>query len=126
MRIILMPLFEILTGDVAVCDNVLMNYVIMLVIGEIAFRVARSLIGYAYHSDMIDGKAVGSILHWLLRLFVYILIAYVLRTVIAIYYFVVGIPAWVLWSALAITITGIAVLVIWSIVKSKSCPLDFT
>ena len=103
----------------------LINYVIMLAIGEIAFRVARSLIGYAYHFDMIDGKVVGSILHWLLRLFMYILIAYVLRTVIAIYYVVVGIPAWVLWSALVITITGIAVLVIWSTVKSKSCQPDY-
>ena len=84
----------------------LINYVIMLAIGEIAFRVVRSLIGYAYYFDMIDGKVVGSILHWLLRLFMYILIAYVLRTVIAIYYIVVGIPAWVLWSTLAITITG--------------------
>ena len=47
MSIILKPLFEILTGEVAVCDNIPLNYVIMLGIGEIAFQAARSLVGDA-------------------------------------------------------------------------------
>lgn len=29
MSIILKPLFEILTGEVAVCENILLNYAIM-------------------------------------------------------------------------------------------------
>lgn len=56
MSIILKPLFEILTGEVAVCDNILLNYVIMLGIGEIAFQAAHSLVGDAYRAGMISGK----------------------------------------------------------------------
>lgn len=95
MSIILKPLFEILTGEVAVCDNIPLNYVIMLGIGEIAFQAARSLVGDAYRSGMICGKSAGSILHWIIHLFVYVVIAYLLRAVIAIYLFFASIPGWV-------------------------------
>ena len=103
MSIILKPLFEILTGEVAVCDNILLNYVIMLGVGEIAFQAARSLVGDAYRAGMINGKSAGSILHWIIRLLIYVVIAYLLRAVIAIYLFFASIPGWV-W----ICVVGIA------------------
>lgn len=107
MRIILKPLFEILTGEVAICDNLLLNYVVMLGIGEIAFRLARSLVGDAYHSGMISGRCAGSILHWLFRLVIYVGAAYLLRAAIAIYFFIVGIPKWVWYILLGLSIFGI-------------------
>ena len=72
MSIVLKPLFDILTGDVAVMNNVLYNYLIMLVVGEIAFRVAFSLVGDAYNLGLISGKSAGSILHWIIRLVIYV------------------------------------------------------
>lgn len=101
MAPILKPVFDILTGDVAVCDNVLYNYFILFVVGEIAFRSAYSLVGDAYRSGVIDGRAAGSILHWLIRLVIYIVLAYVLHAGIWIYNFVIGIPLWV-WCALLV------------------------
>ena len=112
MNIILKPLFEILTGEVAVCDNILLNYVIMLGIGEIAFQAAHSFVGDAYRADMISGKSAGSILHWIIRLFIYVLIAYLLRAVIAIYLFFTSIPDWV-WLCI-IGITSCLLAVCWA------------
>lgn len=63
MITILKPLFDILTGDVSVMDNMLYNYLIMLVVGEIAFRFAFSLFGDAYDIGIINGKSADSILH---------------------------------------------------------------
>ena len=111
MSIILKPLFEILTGEVAVCDNILLNYVIMLGIGEIAFQTARRLVGDAYHSGLIIGRIAGSILHWIIRLFIYVVIAYLLRTLIAIYLFFASIPGWV-WLCI-IGITSCLLIVFW-------------
>lgn len=111
MRIILKPLFEILTGEVAVCDNLLFNYVVMLGIGEVAFWLARSLVGDAYCSGMISGKSAGSILHWLFRLVIYVGIAYLLRAAIAIYFFIVSIPEWVWFVLLGLLIFGIVSLI---------------
>ena len=67
MKIILKPLFDIITGDVAVCNNVLYNYLIMLIVGEIAFRFAFSLVGDVYDTGIIRGKNSGSILFWIIR-----------------------------------------------------------
>lgn len=120
MRSILAPLFEILTGDVAVCDNILINYAIMLVVGEIAFRVARSLVGDAYRFGLIDGKSLGSLLHWVIRLFLYVVIAFILRALIAVYRFAIGLPAWVWLGLLALMTTGILALAVWLIRKFHS------
>lgn len=120
MSIILKPLFEILTGEVAVCDNILLNYVVMLVIGEIAFRLARSLVGDAYHSGMISGRCAGSILHWLFRLMIYIGTTYLLRAAIAIYVFIVGIPGWVWYTLLSLFIFGIVTLVCINLYRQHS------
>lgn len=48
MIVIFKPLFEVLTGEVAVLDNVLYNYLIMLAVGEIAYRVAWNFVGDLY------------------------------------------------------------------------------
>lgn len=102
MAPILKPVFDILTGDVAVCDNVLYNYFILLIIGEIAFRFAYTLTGDAYRSGAIDGRTIGSILHWAIRCAIYVALAYVLRAGIWMYNFVIGIPLSV-WQALLVT-----------------------
>ena len=113
MKVILKPLFEILTGDVAVCDNIIYNYLIMLIVGEIAFRFAFSLVGDAYDANLISGKSLGSMLHWGIRLIIYVVIAYLIRGAIWLYFFIVGIPHWVWWTGLGLIVAiMIAVIVL--------------
>lgn len=112
MSIILKPLFEILTGEVTVCENILLNYAIMLGIGEIAFQAARSLVGDAYRAGMISGKSAGSLLHWIIRLLIYVLIAYLLRAAIAIYLFFASIPGWI-WICI-VGITSCLLIAFWA------------
>lgn len=92
IRTILKPLFEIITGEVAVCENVLLNYILIIIIGEIAYRLSYYLVGKAYSSDLIHGRKTGSFLHWIIRLPVYLFAAYLLRGIIAIYDFFKSIP----------------------------------
>ena len=112
MSIILKPLFEILTGEVAVCENILLNYAIMLGIGEIAFQAARSLVGDAYRAGMISGKSAGSILHWTIRLLIYVVIAYLLRAAISIYLLFASIPGWI-WICI-VGITSCLLIAFWA------------
>lgn len=109
MTLILKPVFDILTGDVVVCGNVLYNYLTLLIVGEIAFRCAYCFVGDAYRFGIIDGRAAGSILHWIIRLLIYFGIAYLLRIGIWIYHFVIRIPGWVWLAALAICLVSIVV-----------------
>lgn len=92
IRTILKPLFEIITGEVAVCENTLLNYILIIIIGEIAYRLSYYLVGKAYSSDLIHGRKTGSFLHWIIRLPVYLFAAYLLRGIIAIYDFCKSIP----------------------------------
>lgn len=101
MIVILKPLFEILTGDVAVMDNVIYNYLIMLVVGEIAYRIAWNFVGDLYRMGAIDGKASGSIIHWTIRLIAYVVCAYIIRGCIWLQTLIVAIPHRVWWIIFA-------------------------
>ena len=107
MKLILKPIFEILTGDIVVCDNLLANYILLLIVGEIAYRLSFKLVRVAYQSSVIHGKAIGSLLHWGLRIPFYIVTAYLIYGVIKLYEFIAAIPLWLIW-----TILGIAVIIL--------------
>ncbi len=122
MKEILKPLFEIITGEVAVCDNVIYNYFVMIVVGEIAFQLAYDVVGRGYRSGDIQGKAAGSLLHWGIRLILYVVIAYVLRGILWLNAVIKGIPSWVWWllfggGVLAIGI--VAVVILWKREKEE-------
>ncbi|MGL5439357.1 MAG: hypothetical protein ACRDA4_03095 [Filifactoraceae bacterium] len=61
---ILKPIFEILTGEVAVHDNVIYNYLILLIVGEIAFQFAWKFVGGLYHIGIMSSRGAGSIINW--------------------------------------------------------------
>lgn len=117
MRILLKPLFEIITGDIAVCGSVIYNYIIMFILGEIAFRLAFKLVGDLYHSGIIGSRSIGSLLHWLFRLIIYVCIAYILRGIIWLYYFIKGVPLWVRFSILGGIISLIILIIVMKLKK---------
>lgn len=121
MSVILKPLFDVLTGDVTVMNNILYNYLIMLAVGEIAYRVAWDFVGDLYRIGMIDGKASGSIIHWIIRLIFYVVCAYFIRIGIWLYEFVVDVPHWIWWILLGITVA--IVIVVISINFNKQKPM---
>lgn len=85
MSIILKPLFEILTGDIAICDHVICNYLFIWAIGKMAYLLAYDTVGNLYFSGVIHGRSAGSAAHWTIRFFIYIGVAYLLRALIWIY-----------------------------------------
>ena len=94
MIVVLKPLFEYLTGDVVVCNNIIFNYLALLVIGELAYKFAKRMVGSAYHAGFIDGSNSGSALHWFVRFLFYIAAAYFLRFCIWVYVVIRSIPPW--------------------------------
>lgn len=48
------------------------KWIILLVIGEIAYHVAYDKIGALYHSGSISGRAAGSFVHWIIRTVVFV------------------------------------------------------
>ena len=82
MKGILKPVFEMITGEYVLFNNVIYNYIALSIIGIIAFKVAWEFIGNLYECGIITGKVSGSTLHWGIRLFTFIVIFYILSFII--------------------------------------------
>ena len=50
------------------------EWIILLVIGEIAYHVAYNKVGDLYHSGSISGRSAGSFVHWIIRTIVFVAI----------------------------------------------------
>lgn len=48
------------------------EWIILLVIGEIAYHVAYDKVGALYHSGSISGRSAGSFVHWIIRTVVFV------------------------------------------------------
>lgn len=71
----LKQIFDLTTSQFSVSNNVLVDYIAMAIILFIGFKIAFGIVGDLYHADIIHGKAIGSVLHWSIRLgIVYIMV----------------------------------------------------
>ena len=82
MKVILKPIFEMITGEYVMFDNIIYNYIIMTVIGLFAFGIAWRCVGKLYDNNIISGKNSGSLIHWTIRLVVFIALFYIFNLLI--------------------------------------------
>lgn len=74
MREILSFLFDRLTDPLGLPLPPLQEYLILLVIGSVAFAIAYSLVGDMYAMGDISTGAEGSIFHWIIRFVAFLVI----------------------------------------------------
>jgi len=96
MKVLLKPLFEIITGNFILFGNMIYNYIVMSIVGLIAYAAAWRFVGLLYHTDIIEGHAVGSIIHWIIRLIVFIVVFFIFDLILWIIKFVTMVP-WCKW-----------------------------
>ena len=65
-------LFERATDPLGLPINALYEYIILAVIGAIAYGIAYSKVGDMYHIGLISGRTEGSFFHWLIRLILFV------------------------------------------------------
>lgn len=115
-------LFQYLTDSYALLENPVDNYIIMGVVGFIAFLVAYRIVGWFYGENLIGSSGAGSILHWIIRFIVFVAIYYVIATLIRSYKWIVGVPIYVWWIVLTLIIAivvGVLIIKLISIGKKK-------
>ncbi len=111
-------LFDYLTDSYSLLENPIDNYIIMAVVGVIAYMISYNIVGWFYHADLIDGYSAGHILHWIVRFVVFVVLYYAFATAIRIYNWMVNVPAFVWWSILGaavflVIIIGLVKLINW-------------
>lgn len=115
------PIFEILIDPLGLPIEWYYEYIILAVIGIIAYRIAYSEVGGMYRSGLIDGKTSGSFFHWLIRLIIFAMLW-------AITYFVIWLGKiiknnWkvvLLFTEISIGIAAILTLTIFIVKKYKN------
>lgn len=83
MREIFSFIFDRLTDPLSLPIAPLWEYLILLVIGAVAYAVAFSIVGDMYSSGSIRGGCLGSVFHWIIRLLLFVIIWAVTYGVIA-------------------------------------------
>ena len=67
-------IFELATEPLGLPIEWYYEWIILLVIGEIAYQVAYDKVGTLYHGGFISGKSAGSFFHWIIRTVVFVAI----------------------------------------------------
>ena len=99
-------LYEMLTYPLSIIEDPFWDFVLMTIIGSLAFIVAWNFVG----ETGIRGKA-GSVLHWTVRIIVMFLLCFITSLVIKLVIFIYNIPL-VTWLAIGIVVLLILLIVI--------------
>ena len=67
-------IFDLITEPLGLPIEWYYEWIILLVIGEIAYRVAYDKVGVLYQSGSISGRSAGSFFHWIIRTVVFVAI----------------------------------------------------
>ena len=108
-------LFEFFTDPLSLPFDPIIEHLILLLIGWIAYQYAYQKVGVLYAKNIIVSRNTGSFLHWLIRLFVFMLCWAAICLVV--YIFESVLTYWqVTVSILAITLSVIIVtIILWKI-----------
>ena len=106
MSAFLQPIFGWIVDQWSFFDNPLLNLLTAVVVGEIAYRVAYAYVGGKYASGDINGKAAGSILHWVARLVIYATIT----ALVWIVRFMITVPWWI-WVIIGSVLVAIIIVI---------------
>ncbi len=117
MSVIFEFIFERLTDPLNLPISALYEYIILAVIGAVAYDFAYCKVGDMYHSGMIDGRLEGSFFHWIIRAFLFVVLWLVVYGAIQGYYFVMS--NWQIILMIAGSVAGTAMLCSLSTVVIK-------
>ena len=105
-------IFEYLTEPLGLPIEWWQEYMIMFVVGEIAFRFAFAKVGDLYDFGYIHTRMAGKVLHWSIRLITYVVVWAVMRGVIWLYRFVLA--NWITVLSVVLSV----ILLIWIVKRT--------
>jgi hypothetical protein len=103
----------------------LYEYIILAIIGVIAYIIAYNKVGIMYSNGWIDGRTIGSLIHWFIRIIVFFAMWYVTYMIIQLCLFIIAnwqVILMLLGSILGTTVLcAIAVSILRFIKKHRLC-----
>lgn len=106
-------LFDLLVLPISISENIFVDFVLFGIVGFISYKSAYFIVG----ETGIRG-GLGSLIHWIIRIIVYITICFIIKIFIKIYEFIVSIPVQ-FYTSLALFI-ALLLIVVYSLKNKKS------
>ena len=94
MNLIFKSIFEWIVDQYSLFENPLYNCLAFIFIGAIGFGVAWNFVGSLYRNGNINGKTIGSFIHWTVRLITVTLLYFVIAFIIWIIKLIFLVPWW--------------------------------
>lgn len=110
-------LFERATDPLGLPINPIYEYVILAVIGLVAYGIAYSKVGDMYHDGLISGRTEGSFFHWLIRLILFVGLWLLAYGAIQGYFFLTA--NWQIILMIAGSVAGVAMLCILAVATMR-------
>lgn len=105
-------IFDFLTEPLGLPIEWYWEYAILAVVGFIAYIIAYRCVGKLYHSGVINGRGIGSFLHWLIRLIFFAVIWAITYGVIVIGRIIISHWIIVVSTLMALSVLGILLYVV--------------
>ena len=109
-------LFDLAIFPLSVTDNVLLNFIILLVVGVLSFQLAYFLVAEIGLSGIL-----GSILHWIIRFMIYVTLCFFIKLAFDIYYFMISVPITIY---IAVMLGALLILTIKESIDNKNSLLN--
>lgn len=110
-------LFERATDPLGLPINPIYEYVILALIGLVAYGIAYSKVGDMYHGGLISGRTEGSFFHWLIRLILFVVLWLLAYGAIQGYFFLTA--NWQIILMIAGSVAGVAMLCILAVATMR-------
>lgn len=110
-------LFERATDPLGLPINPIYEYVILALIGLVAYGIAYSKVGDMYHGGLISGRTEGSFFHWLIRLILFVGLWLLAYGAIQGYFFLTA--NWQIILMIAGSVAGVAMLCILAVATMR-------
>ncbi len=98
-------IFELLTSPLGLPIPWYIEYIILLVVNTVAFKLAYAAVGKLYSGDTIHGRKSGRVLHWIIRFFAFFVLWAILYGLIAFIKFCIIHWIW------AVSIAGVLIVI---------------
>lgn len=107
MREIFSFIFDKITDPLTLPIKPLYEWIILGVIGLIVYLVSFFIVGEMYKDGCIDGKFLGSLFHWVIRLLIFIPVWFLV-------YWIIVIAQWIIahWVLALCILGGLIVLIV--------------
>ena len=67
--------------SIVIFDDAVTNLIVAAIVGSISYILSYRITGSAYSNGVISSKQEGCLIHWLIRIIVFIILANVIRLV---------------------------------------------